>query len=121
MKDASSNDKCRFIFDLIRKLYHRTITQFEHQLSHYLISSVSVKPLFQLTAEDMERAYSLYKEQCPVIWADGLDLDTSMLYALAIGIKHNCEYLLHLVDSFYRSSGDEQEWFKTNPHMQQIK
>ena len=82
--------------------------------------------------DDLNEVRTKYQKQCPVLWNQGMSTDTSLLYVLAIGVKHRIDYLQHLVDCFTKdrlasiASGTakeptEAEWSLSHKHFRKLK
>ena len=60
------------------------------------------KEAFEVKQEDIDEIKSIYEQQCPSIFNQGMNTDNGLLQIIAIGNKMSIDYLQYLVDMYDR-------------------
>ena len=60
------------------------------------------KEAFEVKQEDIDEIKSIYEQQCPSIFNQGMNTDNGLLQILAIGKRMSIDYLQYLVDMYDR-------------------
>ena len=101
---ADEAKKTRMIMEIIKKCFE------EHNAFDTKYDQVSVPDfeqegaqLFEMTAQKKKRIVDLYKKQCPSIFNDKAEEDTSFITALGVG-GDDFDYLGNLVGDYFRSA-----------------
>ena len=83
-----------------------------------------------MNEEQIKEIENLYKSQCPVLWNSGMNTEQGLIRLLAVGRKHDLDYVTYCVDDYSRvriekineSKGiKEGEWSMKSPHVAKLK
>ena len=109
LKNENESIKQRFKFDIIKKCYYNPNIIFDNEYSENrlypkcLLSTTTIKELYNINEEEFKMAEELYEEQCKAIWyGGGMQLDNSLTYLAAISIKYKFDYIQYLALSYQR-------------------
>ena len=79
---------------------------------HFVLPNLDANLFDDITTEDIDAIKELYKKQCPTLYNHGMSTEYNLLHVLAIGRKHNLDYIQNLVDIYDR---DRVKRLKDNP------
>ena len=108
LQNIEESLKLLYKFDIIKKCYNNPDTIFENVYPKALLSTTTIKELYNITKQEFEDAVKLYQKQCPAIFnIGGMKSDNSLIYLVAISLKYKFDYIQTMAQIYLRERIDK--------------